>query len=133
MGKASGSSSTSSSNSTTQNTDKRLVVSDYGLGISSDTSTVTVNATDNGAVKDALNYADKADARQGQTLDSVIGLAGALFSGGFEALKTSQSQVNAAYLQATETKQAAGTIDNRTIMVLGIASAAAVAYMARAK
>lgn len=139
MGGKSGGSSSSNSNST-QNTDKRLIVSDQGLGISSDTSTVNVTALDQGAIKGAVDITSKAldtvagaNAMQGQSLDSIIGLAGDLFRGGFKALETSQDQVNTAYQTATETKQAAGTIDNRTIMVLGIAAAGALAYMAHGK
>lgn len=51
-----GSSSSSSTSSTTTSTDKRMVV-DNGVGVSSDSSTVTVNATDLGAIDAAFGFA----------------------------------------------------------------------------
>lgn len=127
-----GSSSSSSSSSSTTNIDKRLVV-DNGVGVSSDSSTVNVSALDNGAVtagtdlaKKALDSIVTADAQQGQSLDNIIGLAGKLFDGGFAMLKSSQDATNAAYSTATDLKTSTGTLDQRTIVILGISAAAAV-------
>lgn len=53
-----GGSSSSSSSTTTQNFDKRVAV-DTGIGLSSDSSTVTINALDGGAVNASLDFANK--------------------------------------------------------------------------
>lgn len=46
--------SSNEANTTTTNTDKRQVVDNQSVGVSSDSSTVTVYATDNGAVDKAI-------------------------------------------------------------------------------
>jgi hypothetical protein len=63
----------------------------------------------------------------GQTaFGKVLGLADKLFSGGFDALKTSQQLTESAFSTATNDK--AGTIDNRTIAIVVVAGAAAWAF-----
>lgn len=145
-----GSSSSSSTASTTTNLDKRQVVDGSSIGVSSDSSTVNITALDHGAIDKAGAVVNAAlatisanDAIQGESLGNVlslaesntdavisglggvIGLASELFKGGFDALKTSQDQVNNAYSTATDLKQSAGSIDNKTLMILGVAAAAA--------
>lgn len=58
-----GSSSSSSTSTTTKNTDKRQVVDNSSIGVSSDSSTVNVNYTDQGAVNKAIDLV--ANAGQG--------------------------------------------------------------------
>lgn len=53
--KGSKSESSNEANTTTTNTDKRQVVDNQSVGVSSDSSTVTVYATDDGAVKQAID------------------------------------------------------------------------------
>ena len=132
-----GGGSNSSNSTTTQNVDKRLVV-DNGVGVSSDSSTVTVTAIDHGAIeqsfqmgKAALDSIVTADANQGQTLDKIVGLADKLFTGGYDLLKTNQVSVNQAYETAKTLETSKGTVDNRTIIVLGVAAAAAYAATRR--
>lgn len=81
LGGGGGSSSSSSSSTSTQNIDKRLVV-DNGVGVSSDSSTVNVNALDAGAIeasfqfgRDALTGADALLARGLQVLDKATTVA----------------------------------------------------------
>lgn len=74
-----GDSSTSSAQTTTNNTDKRLVVSDYGIGLSSDSSTVNITTTDQGAMyssfqfgKKALDTVDVNNAMNGANYESLL-------------------------------------------------------------
>lgn len=136
-----GSSSSSSSNATTTtNTDKRLVVSDSAIGLSSDSSTVNITTTDQGAIKGALDIVKGGnDALQanydallvgtGQALTGIFALADKALSGGFGSLE--QSQGNAAAV--IDTAQSKGTLDNRTITILGVSAAVAVAAFAMRK
>lgn len=117
-----GSNSNSNTSTSTTNTDKRLVVSS-GVGVSSDSSTVTVNTLDSGIVTQALQTVAGADANAGQNLNGVLALAGKLFDGGFKALADSQAMTAQAYSNATTDK--AGAIDNKTIAIIAVAAAAA--------
>lgn len=128
-----GGSSNSSNQTTTQNTDKRLVV-DSGIGISSDSSTVTVNSLDAGIVGQALNTVQLADATNGQGFGQLLSLADKLFVGAgnlvagtqqasLSMAEATQKATNTAYQNATAEKS--GTLDNKTIMILGVAAAAA--------
>lgn len=81
LGGGGGSSSSSQSSTSTTSIDKRLVV-DTGVGVSSDSSTVNVNALDAGAIgasfdfgRDALKGADTLLARGLQVLDKATGVA----------------------------------------------------------
>lgn len=121
-----GDSSSSSSNTTqTTNIDKRQVVDAGGIGVSSDSSTVTVNALDGDIVKAALDTVKAADATAGEGFSKLLDLAGKVFDTGANIVTKGQEMTNAAYQQAATEK--AGTIDNKTIMVLGVAGAAAYA------
>lgn len=129
-----GSSSSSSTSSNTTNLDKRLVVDGGSVGVSSDSSTVNVSALDGGAIDKAgtvtmaaLSTVQANDAIQGQNLGQVIGLAGDLFKGGFEALKTSQGQVNTAYQVAQQQQNDKTTLPNNYLIAGGVALVALVA------
>jgi hypothetical protein len=69
-----GGDSSSSSSTTTSNTDKRQVVSDYGVGVSSDSSTVNVSVTDQGAFSAAVDLAKSGADDNVKAFDSVLGL-----------------------------------------------------------
>lgn len=113
-----GGSSSSSTSTTTHTTDKRLVV-DAGIGISSDASTVTVNALDAGIVNKALDTVAGADAVAGQSFDKLLTLADKMFTQGFDTVSTQQEQVSAF---AADVR---GTIDGKTMMVLAVVAAVA--------
>jgi len=94
-----GGGSSSSNQTSTQQIDKRLVV-DAGIGISSDSSTVSVNALDGGAVKESLATAGEAISALSsvsslaltggaKTVADVLGFASSVFSKSFDALDRS--------------------------------------------
>lgn len=129
----------SSSTSSTTNTDKRMAL-DTGVGVSSDSSTVTVNALDSGAVAGALDFAsntnsaisanyDKLLSGTGQALSGIFALADKALAGGYKSLDTTQGQ----FQTTLDTAQSKGTLDNRTITVLGVAAAAIAAFALRKK
>ena len=131
-----GGSSKSSNTTTTQATDKRMVV-DQGIGISSDSSTVTVNSLDAGIVAKALDTVAGADATNGEGFarlldlsgsgfEQLIGLADKLFTGAGVMIDKTQS----ASIAQLETINAAasdqrGAIDQKTMVILAVAGAAA--------
>lgn len=120
-----GGSSESSNTTTTQTTDKRMVV-DNGIGISSDSSTVTVNALDADIVNKALDTVAAADATSGAGFSQLLGLADKLFTGAGSMIEKTQN----ASLAQLETINAAaadqqGTIDQKTMIVLAVAAAGA--------
>lgn len=117
-----GGSSASSNQTTTQNTDKRLVV-DSGIGISSDSSTVTVNALDADIVNKALDTVIVTDATNGQGFGQLVTLADKLFTGAGNLVAATQQ--TALEQMATNNVETAGKIDNKTITILGVAAAAA--------
>lgn len=99
--------SSSSSSSSTQNVDKRLVTGDGSVGISSDTSTVSVNVLDGGAVAGAIDLARSADANAGKNLSTVLNFAGLALAKSAESIgqsaatiKESSATVATAYDQA---------------------------------
>lgn len=105
------------SDTTTTNTDKRLAVGDGGAGISGDGSSIVI--TDSGIVSRALDSVDSASAVQAGTFDKLLDISQQLIG-------TTQKSVADAYQQANT--DAKGTIDNKTIIVLGVAAAAAIAF-----
>lgn len=126
----------SASTSTTNNTDARLVNSG-GVGVTN-ASGVTITALDGGAVKGAMDLATKANDAAGINYDSLLktsnsaltgifSLAAETLKGGYSSLAQSQSQAQA----MVDTKQSAGTLDNRTITLLGIAATIAAAVIMR--
>ena len=132
-----GSSSSSSNATTTKNTDKRLVVSDSGIGLSSDSSTVNITTSDQGSIQGALDIVRGSnDALQanyenllvgtGQAFSGILSLAEKAMAGGFGSLDKSQGNVAA----LVDTAQSKGTLDNRTITILGISAAVVVGAFA---
>lgn len=128
MGGGGGSSSSSSTSTQTISTDKRMVV-DNGVGVSSDSSTVTVTAVDLGAVSKAFEFAGASGQAVVGTLDKVLKLADTVLTGSLTAAKDSTALVSQAYETAENTK--GGSIDQKTMMVL--AGVAAVAFVAARK
>lgn len=119
------SSSASSSSQTTNNVDKRLVV-DSGVGVTADNSTVnlSVQTTDAEIVSRALDTVDMNNATNQEGFSKLLDAAGTLFQRGENLIGQTQQSVADAYTLAQTTK--AGTIDNKTMIVLAIAGAATV-------
>lgn len=123
--------SSSSSSSTTNNTDKRIAV-ETGIGISSDGSNITVEALDGDIVTKALDTVKAADATAGAGFQQLLTLADKLFTGAGQVVETTQAttleQIKSINTAQNDSK---GAIDQKTIIVLGIAGA--VAYAATRK
>lgn len=161
MGLLSSSKSSSSSLSTTETQDKRTVA-DGGSAVNSfdrskvadgnatildlsgayaykGNNNVSVNFTDGGAVRSALDFAARAvDTVAGEGLDRILTLAGDLFEGAVASNDAAVSAVRAAYgdagamvssayAQADADKQ--GAIDNRTMIVLAVVAAVALFFV----
>lgn len=123
-----GGSSSSSSSSTTTNLDKRMVV-DQGIGISSDSSTVTVEALDAGIVEKALDTVAAADATAGAGFEKLLTLADGLFKAGGQLVqKTSDTAMAAVGAVSTAQNDAKGSIDQKTLVILAVAGVGA-AYL----
>lgn len=97
--------------------DKRFVV-DNGIGVSAG-GNVTVNALDEGIVNKALDAVTAADALSNQAFEKLINVAGDFLSKSQETTLAQIGEVNAARADA------AGSIDQKTMIVLGIVAAAA--------
>lgn len=95
-----GGGSSSSSSSATNNIDKRLVTGENSVGISADSSSVSVNVLDGGAIAGAFTFAREVDANAGKNLATVLNLAGSLFEKTAGALDKSAATVAQAYDQA---------------------------------
>jgi hypothetical protein len=109
----------SSSSTSTTNTDKRLAVGDGGAGISGDNSQIVINSTDGEIVDRALQSVDSQAALSGDYFSKLLDVSK-------ELVTSTQASVAGAYTQATT--DAKGSLDNKTIVILGVAGAAAWAY-----
>ncbi len=97
-----GGDSSSSTNQTTNQVDRRQVVDSGSVGVSSDTSTVTVSILDGGAIvgakalaESALNLVKASDQETGKTLADVLGFAENVFTTGIGVLDKAGDQVAA--------------------------------------
>lgn len=97
-----GSSSSSSTTQTTNQVDRRQVVDSGSVGVSSDTSTVSVSILDQGAIAGAKAIAENAlalvkasDQETGKTLADVLGFAKDVFTTGIGVLDKAGTQVKA--------------------------------------
>lgn len=128
-----GGGSSSSTSSTTTNIDKRLAL-ESGVGISSDQSTVTVNTLDAGIVDKALQTVQLADATSGQGFSQLLALTDKLFTGAGQALQTTQATTLAQVGALNQAQNdARGAVDQKTIIVLAVAGAAAAFAFSRKK
>jgi len=143
MGLFGGGNSSSTTQNTTNNYDKRVAVQD-GFGLSGDgnyistTNTTTTNVLDGGVIKDAFNFSsdtvgraldsiDASNATLGDGYSALIETASSLFNKSENLIGQTQKAVADAYGKAQADK--AGTIDNRTIIVLAAVGAAALFAM----
>lgn len=154
-----GGSSSSSSKQETNNYDQRVAVQD-GIGFSGSSNnaltlntSTTNNITDGGMVSRGLDSVDSAikrltasqentvsraldsininNATNAEGFNSLLGAAQSLWTKGESLIGQTQKSVADAYSQAqTEAK---GTIDNRTIAIIAVAGAAALAFASRRK
>lgn len=124
-GSQSSSSSATTTSTTTQNTDKRIAI-ESGIGISSDSSTVHVEALDAGIVSKALDTVSAADATAGEGFNRLLNLADKLFTGAGQVVATTQEtslkQIEGLNAAAADSR---GQIDQKTLMVIAVAGAAA--------
>lgn len=119
----------SSSSTTTTNIDKRLAVGDGGIGNTGDN--VSVNVTDGGIVSRALDTIDLSNATNADGFGKLLEASTRLFDRGENLIGQTQKGVADAYASAQAQKT--GSIDNKTIIILAVAGAAAVVMIQRGK
>lgn len=115
-----GGSSSSASTQTTQ--DNRVAVQD-GIGLANSSGNV-INVTDGGIVARALQTVDINNATNAEGFSQLLTAAEGLFNRGENLIGLTQKHVADAYSKATTDK--AGTIDNRTMIVLAVVAGAAI-------
>ncbi len=120
----------SSSNASSSTSIDRRVVTDSGIGVSGDSNVISVQSVDPTIVQAALDTVQTNDALQSGNFNSLLNVADKIFNQGQNLIGQTQKAVADAYSQAqTDSKS---TIDNRTIVVLGVAAAGvAAAYAIR--
>jgi hypothetical protein len=104
---------------------------------SANASAANAIAASNAANKNALNFADSQIGKALETVDTTLGdgfgrlldISENMLSAGGDMIKQTQSTVAAAYADAQNT--AKGTIDNRTMIILAVAGAAALVMIKR--
>lgn len=128
-------SSSSSSNTTnTTNIDRRQVMSDGAIGITSDSSTVNVQSMDAGVVKAALDVVATADATAGDGFSKLLTLTEKMFTAGGQILdKTADTSLAAVSAVNSARNDAAGSIDQKTLIILGAVGLGAAYFMKKAK
>ncbi len=103
---------------------------------STDNSVTTLNLLDGGAIKEsadvvraALRTVEVGDATNGEGFSRLLDFAGRLFDGAGDVISRSQSMAESAQAGAlaTASEMKTGSIDNKTIVVIAVAGAAAVA------
>jgi hypothetical protein len=122
-----GSSSSTSANTNTTNNDNRMVVSDSGVGLSNvSNSNVTMTTTDHGAINGAfttMQLANDASAKNYGTLlntsagalDGIMKFANNAVTKSFD----SAAQASQNSIKMMDVGQSKGTLDNKTIVMLG--------------
>lgn len=140
----------SDSQQSTTNYDQRVAVQD-GFGFSgSDNNRITTNTTSNTAisvtdggivsrgldsvdktVSGALNAINTSNATNSEGFSKLLDVTENMFSRSEGLIGQTQKSVADAYAQAEANKS--GSIDNRTIMVIAVAGAAALAFANRGK
>lgn len=134
-GKDSSSSSSSSSSTTTNTTniDRRQVVAEGGVGVASETANVNVESVDGELLGKALDVVAAADATAGAGFNQLLTLTEKMFSAGGQLLdKTANTSMLAVDAVSKAQGDAAGTIDQRTLVILGAVGLGA-AYLFKKK
>lgn len=131
--KSSSSSSTSSTTTNTTNIDRRQVIADGGYGIASDNATVQIESVDGVILNKALDVISASDATAGQGFNQLLSLTEKLFAAGGQILdKTADTSMAAVSAVNTARNDAQGSIDQKTLVILGAVGLGA-AYMLKKK
>lgn len=129
-----GGGSSSSSTTTTTNIDRRQVVDNGGIGLSSDSSTINVEALDGNIVNAALDVVKSADATAGEGFMRLLDLSEKLFQAGGQILdKTSETSMQAVQAVNSARNDADGKIDQKTLIILGAVGLGAAYVMKKGK
>lgn len=133
-------------NSQTDNSTWASNQTDSRSWANSETDNSTVNVTDSGIVSRALDSIDLSNATTGQGFSNLLDVGKSIFSqanssqegifsklieAGKGLIGQTQQSVSDAYQTATAEKS--GALDNKTLMILGVAAIAGVAIVARGK
>lgn len=116
FGGDSSSSSSSSTSTTTQNTDRRQVVDNGGVGISSDTSTVSVTLTDRDAVKQAIDLSKTSSELAYGNLSQLLGFA----KQGLELANKNAGAVGDAFKTAAEISSGQKMLVTGGLLIAGL-------------
>lgn len=126
---SSSSESQANQETTTQNTDKRIATE--GSIVATDGAQITANieSIDGDVVKGAFDFATEIGSQNAEGFGQLIGIAEKIFSTGSSMIESGQKQVLSA-LQSVENDKR-GAIDQKTMIVLGVAAAAALVLVKR--
>lgn len=116
------SSSSTTNNTTTNNVDKRLVVGEYGAGVSADNSTInmTVSSLAPEVVQSALDFAGRNDAIMGEGFGALVKSSENLFG-------QMADRIGSAYSLAQN--DAKGGLEQKTVIMLAVIGAGVVAIL----
>lgn len=120
MGGKSSSSSSSSSSTNTTNIDRRQVIAENGIGLTSDNSTINVTSLDGGIVTSALDVVKANDATNGASFSKLLDMAATMFDTAGSILGKAQ-ETTTTQLAAlnTATNDQKGAIDQKTMIIIG--------------
>lgn len=117
-----GSSSSSSNATTTTNTDKRQVVDNSSIGVSSDSSTVNVYATDDGVVKQAIDLTGGVAAGALDGYRALLAATVALASSSEKTLQANTDLANTLASSPVKASDANNTMKYGLVAVAGLAA-----------
>ena len=109
----SGGQTSSSNQTTTNNKSQQLGVSDQASAITENAGTITINSTDGGVLKTAVDLFKLANDARAADYGTLLKTSGEAISG-----------FNATANKTISDKQNSGSVDNKTIMILGTAALA---------
>lgn len=137
MGGGGGSSQANTTTTTsTQNTDKRMVLDGSSVGVSADGgSAVTINTSDQGAIKGASDIALASIGSNSTNLDHLLATADHLFTQQQSALdaNTNLTRDLAGTAQTAYADAAAQASGNKNLILMGMAVVGVVAFTALGK
>lgn len=120
--KGGGSSSSNETTTTTTSTDKRQVVDNSSIGVSSDSSTVNVYATDDGAVKQAIELTGGVAEGALNGYRALLAATVALASSSEKTLQANTDLANTLASQPVKNQEAQNTMKYGLIAVAGLAA-----------
>lgn len=120
MGGSSKSSSSSDQTTNTTNIDRRQVVGENGIGLSSDSSTINVTTMDSGIVKAAIDAVKAGDATNGDGFAKLLDLADKMFTGAGDIIGKAQDTTLSQIAQLNQARNDQnGKIDQKTLIIVG--------------